>query len=50
MTKEEVLQSNWGKPEKVNKTTNQYGVHEQWVYPGYQYLYFDDGILTSIQN
>jgi hypothetical protein len=52
MTKDEVLMSNWGKPDKINKTTNAYGVHEQWVYRsrGSGYLYFDDGILTSIQN
>ena len=50
MTKIEAENSTWGKPNKINKTTNAYGVHEQWVYSGYKYLYFDDGILTSIQN
>lgn len=52
MTQEEVLMSSWGKPDKINRTTNSYGVSEQWVYR-YRvsgYLYFDDGILTSIQN
>jgi hypothetical protein len=50
MTKDEVLGSSWGKPESVNKTTNAYGVREQWVYGGRNYLYFKDGILESIQN
>lgn len=50
MTQEQVLASSWGRPQKVNKTTTSYGVHEQWVYRGYNYLYFEDGILTTIQN
>lgn len=50
MTVDEVLTEGWGKPTKINKTTTQYGVSEQWVYPNYNYLYFDDGILTAIQN
>lgn len=50
MTKQDVLDSSWGAPKKINTTTTQYGVHEQWVYGGGNYLYFDDGILTSIQN
>lgn len=40
----------WGKPRSVNKTTTAYGVHEQWVYSTSRYLYFDDGILTAIQE
>lgn len=50
MTQEQVLASSWGRPQKVNKTTTAYGVHEQWVYSGYNYLYFEDGILRTIQN
>lgn len=50
MTQEEVLASSWGKPKDINKTTTAYGTSEQWVYSNYNYLYFDDGILTSIQN
>ena len=50
MTKERVLKSNWGKPNKINRTTNAYGVTEQWVYGNGNYLYFDNGILSSIQN
>ncbi|MFJ5790313.1 hypothetical protein ACIP9G_09485 [Lysinibacillus sp. NPDC093197] len=50
MTQEEVLLSNWGKPLDINKTTNAYGTSEQWVYRDFNYLYFEDGILTTIQN
>lgn len=50
MTEEEVLASSWGKPKDKNKTTTAYGVHEQWVYNYGRYVYFDDGIVTSIQE
>jgi hypothetical protein len=49
MTPEDVIASSWGKPERVNRTTNAYGVREQWVY-GNNYLYFKDGVLTTIQH
>lgn len=51
MSRERVIQSSWGRPTQVNTTTNAHGTHEQWVYRGnHSYLYFDNGILTSIQN
>lgn len=51
MTVQEVIESSWGKPAHVNRTTSTYGTREQWVYPGYHnYLYFENGVLTSIQN
>lgn len=50
MTAEKVEKSRWGKPEKINKTTTEYGVHEQWVYLGDRYLYLEDGIVTAIQE
>lgn len=43
----------WGKPEEINKTVTNNIVHEQWVYgsSGYfSFLYFENGILTAIQN
>lgn len=46
----EVEKSSWGKPDDVNTTTTIYGTREQWVYSGYRYLYFENGILTTIQN
>jgi hypothetical protein len=50
MTQKQVLASNWGRPDSINKTTGSYGTHEQWVYGGRNYLYFENGILTTIQN
>lgn len=51
MTQQEVIDlTTWGRPTKINKTTNAYGTSEQWVYPNYKYLYFEDGILTTISN
>lgn len=55
MTTDEVLKSNWGKPEHINRTTTANGVEEQWVYRSGNYLYFEENeygllVLTSIQN
>lgn len=50
MSKQQVLESMWGRPEKINETTTAAGTREQWVYPGYQYLYFSNGVLTTIQS
>ncbi|MBQ4622463.1 MAG: hypothetical protein IJB28_07415 [Bacteroidaceae bacterium] len=42
----------WGHPDDINRTIGSWGVHEQWVYGEIycSYLYFEDGVLTSIQN
>jgi hypothetical protein len=51
MSMDDARKSQWGRPERINRSTNALGTHEQWVYPGYHnYLYFDNGVLTSIQN
>lgn len=50
MTAQEVLDSTWGKPEKINKSTYTWGVTEQWCYSGYRYIYLEDGIVTSISE
>ncbi len=49
MTKKQA-EASWGYPDDINKTVGSWGVHEQWVYPNYQYLYFENGTLTSWQN
>lgn len=49
MTKDEVIEI-WGKPKDINRTVTTYGIKEQWVYSNYRYLYFDDGVLTTIQD
>lgn len=40
----------WGEPDHINKSTGSWGTHEQWVYGSGNYLYFENGKLTSIQN
>ena len=49
MTAEQARMS-WGKPKEINKTITGNVKHEQWVYGSGSYLYFDNGILRSIQN
>ncbi|MEH7687680.1 hypothetical protein V7192_18790, partial [Bacillus safensis] len=48
MTKEEVLIEGWGKPEKVKTTQTADQTLEQWIYKGNKYLYFENGILSTI--
>lgn len=40
----------WGEPDSKNRTVLNGKETEQWVYKTNSYLYFDDGILTAIQN
>jgi hypothetical protein len=54
MNKEEASMS-WGLPESINETITPAGKIEQWVYHFYsttkgEYLYFENGILTSLQQ
>lgn len=52
MTAEQVEMA-WGKPHQINSTVRAKGEHQQWVmYDSIRsdYLYFDSGILTSIQQ
>jgi hypothetical protein len=51
MTKEQVRAA-WGRPYRVNTTTGSFGEHEQWVMHemGRSYVYFENGICTTIQN
>ncbi|BDC55817.1 hypothetical protein EVS87_013275 [Bacillus altitudinis] len=50
MSKEEVLIEGWGKPEGINKTQTADHTMEQWIYKGNKYLYFENGILSTISN
>lgn len=50
MTAEEVKNSTWGEPIKINKSTYSWGTSEQWVYSGYKYVYLDNGVVTAIQE
>ena len=40
----------WGKPINTNRTIVRGLTHEQWVYGWANYLYFENGILTGIQD
>jgi hypothetical protein len=50
MTMAEVQDSSWGKPQSINRSTYATHTREQWVYGNRNYLYFQNGVLTSIQN
>ena len=50
MTARQVKECGWGAPESINRTTTARRVAEQWVYGTHQYLYFDNGKLTAIQD
>jgi hypothetical protein len=50
MSKADALASAWGKPKKINRSVYSFGVHEQWVYGGNNYLYFKDDRLDSIKT
>ena len=52
MTQEQVIMS-LGKPDDINRTVGEWGVHEQWIYgtiPYSRYLYFENYKLTSMQD
>ena len=40
----------WGSPKDVKTTNSGHRVDEQWVYGTSSYLYFTDGVLTTIEN
>lgn len=50
MTSADVLASAWGKPESVNRTITAAGEREQWVYPGFNFIYITNGVVTAIQT
>lgn len=50
MTAEEVENSTWGKPIKINKRTYSWGTTEQWVYLAQRYIYFENGKVVSISE
>lgn len=49
MTSEQAKLS-WGRPKDINRTNTGSSIHEQWVYTSGSYLYFEDGVLTTVQN
>lgn len=49
MTADEVYNSTWGAPQKINRTDTLSGEREQWVYEN-DYIYLENGYVTSIQE
>ena len=50
---EDMARLAWGSPSSVNTTTTAHGTAKQYVYDceyTYNYLYFENGKLTAIQN
>lgn len=45
-----MCKESWGIPTDINKTIGSFGTYEQWVYGNKEYLYFENGKLTTIQN
>ncbi len=50
MTKDQVLNGAWGAPDRKNIDEFAWGTHEQWVYDNLGYVYFENGIVTSISR
>lgn len=50
MTSAEVKKTKWGEPDKINKDTYSWGTSEQWVYNGRGYVYFKNGVVTSVSE
>lgn len=50
MTSAEVDNSTWGEPTSKNITTTASGTDEQWVYPNYQYVYIENGVVTAVST
>lgn len=50
MTAEEVRNSTWGSPDKINTTITANTTYEQWCYSNNRYIYFENGIVTAIQK
>ncbi len=50
MTKQQVLNGAWGAPKKKNIHEYEWGTEEQWVYSNGRYVYFENGIVTSVTH
>lgn len=46
----EVINSTWGSPRDINKTTTANGVFEQWVYDDGKYIYIENHYVVAIQE
>ncbi|WP_157335497.1 stalk domain-containing protein [Paenibacillus lutrae] len=46
---QDMVVMSWGYPKRTNSYEGLYGTYSQWVYDSDTYVYFEDGILSSIQ-
>lgn len=46
----DMVRASWGPPQRINRTAATYGTREQWVYGMGEYVYFEDGVVTTIQT
>ncbi len=49
MTREEVERA-WGKPDRVNRSTSNGSIREQWAYDTGSYVYFGAEKVTSVEK
>ena len=47
---EAALLKSWGKPQDINTSVGNWGVHKQYCYENYKYVYVENGYVTSWQN
>ena len=47
---EDQARLSWGQPQHINTSVNAANKEEQWVYGNGDYLYFTNGMLTSVQT
>jgi phosphoenolpyruvate synthase/pyruvate phosphate dikinase len=51
MSKQQVLASCWGKPDRINTSETAAGLDEQWSYgPAIGYVYFRHDVVVAIQR
>lgn len=50
MSAVEVRATKWGHPDKINRDTYSWGTTEQWVYNDHGYVYFKNGVVTSVSE
>lgn len=46
----DMVRMSWGNPQDINRTVYSFGVYEQWVYGLGCYVYFENGVVTAIQD
>lgn len=50
MSEYEAADTQWGRPESINRTVTASGKREQWVYGSGRYVYLENGRVTAISS